>query len=334
MTKYAICFVTDEGYTLPTIVAARQARALAPEADVDVFIFAVGLDPVASNRYRSICLKAGIRLTEVTREIFGDVATNDFIDEFFAGSPFTFGTLGRLFLDQLLAEEYTQILYLDGDLGFNGGISELLRFKVPDGCFLAGPDPKVFWMHADNKAGLRERRYMTDLGIPAERHQNYFNAGVLRINREGWRQTAASAWAYLNKYPERCVNHDQSALNAVSGDKHLPMSLGWNFPAYLRHYGLRETVKPHITHFMSRPKPWNGVFPPWGKAEHKIYTDFIAQNPDVAEDLPLFGFQKTAKYALQQRVKWLDELIHVKRRREFRAGVERYEAKIKTLGMV
>jgi lipopolysaccharide biosynthesis glycosyltransferase len=103
------------------------------------------------------------------------------------------------------------------------------------------------------------------------------------------------------------------------------MSLKWNFPPFYRYYGLDKLIDPCILHFMSHPKPWNGAFLPWSRSEHQPYLDFVDSNPAIAADLRLFSTGRRVKYLLQQRVKWLDELVHAGRRRSVVDAAVRYE---------
>jgi len=168
---------------------------------------------------------------------------------------------------------------------------------------------------------------MAGLGFSADEYRNYFNSGILRASRATWREIGLAAWEFLRDNPALCVNHDQSALNAICRGRRLPLSMKWNFPAYYHFYGLEGAVGPRITHFMSRPKPWNGVFPPWGKAQWQPYLDFVSSHPEVASGLDRFGFRKTVRYAVQQRLKWIDEHLHFGRRRSISRQVLAYEAK-------
>ena len=167
---------------------------------------------------------------------------------------------------------------------------------------------------------------MSGLGLSAATFGGYFNTGVLRISRSGWRDIGDAAWRFLQANEERCLYHDQSALNAVAADRRLPFSLKWNFPIYYRHYGLDKALSPPITHFMSRPKPWNGVFSPWTKAEHQVYRHFVSRNPELAGDLDLYRGRLALKYYAQQHFKALDELVHFGRRARVRARVLAYES--------
>lgn len=326
MGNCAVCLVTDANYMFPTVVAAAQARAAIRTPGTEVFIFAMGLSPEKAKRYQDVCDEHGVRLQLVSREVYGDSDDNAFVDAFFAQSKFTFGALGRFFLDQVTPAGFDQLLYLDGDIQIHGPLDDLVQTPVPDGRFLAAADPKIFWINMDTPAAQRERGYMQGLGKNSpEAFETYFNSGILRIARKGWREIGEKAFEYLRGNPDRCVCHDQSALNATSAEARLRLSIKWNFAPYLRYYGLEPVIAPSIIHFMSHPKPWNGAFPPWSAAEHRVYLDFLARRPELRPDFARFGPKLTARYHLQQRVKRLDEMMHPGRRRTVVANVMRYE---------
>ena len=83
----------------------------------------------------------------------------------------------------------------------------------------------------------------------------------------------------------------------------VPLSLAWNFPIFLRNAGLDRAIAPAILHFMSRPKPWHGAFPPWSDTEVAPYRAVLARFPNLAPLLPALPPARRAKYAVQQRVK-------------------------------
>jgi len=151
---------------------------------------------------------------------------------------------------------------------------------------------------------------MDGIGINSTRYRDYFNAGILRINRNGWGELCAAAWKFIQDNPGKCICYDQSALNAVSAGRRLPLSIRWNYPSYWDFYSIRPAINPRITHFMSRPKPWNGAFLPWGQAEHHIYIRFAEENPEVAYGLNRFETRERMRYHLQQRYKWLYAKAH------------------------
>jgi lipopolysaccharide biosynthesis glycosyltransferase len=310
---------------VPTVVAAIQARQHISAVGAGVIILAMGLRPEQGERYARICSENNVDLVEVTRDVLGDAQGNAFIDGFFSGSKFTFGALGRLFLDQMVDPKYDQILYLDGDIHVRGSLDPLILADVPPGSFLAAPDPKSFLAQDDTRETERLRAYMSGIGLTPDQFGRYFNSGVLRINRSGWRDIGLAAMTFLRNNSELCIQHDQSALNAVALSAHAPMSIKWNFPPFYRYFGLQHDITPAVVHFMSHPKPWNGVFPPWTAADHQIYLDFIAKHGELRSELAVFKGRNRAKYILLQNYKWIDELFHQSRRRTFRRRVKAYQ---------
>lgn len=325
MSRYAICLVADEGYVVPSLVAGSQARVACPSADTDVFLFAMDVAERNKDVYRAIAAERNIQFVTVNRTVFGGRDDNSFLDEFFSNSIFTFGALGRLFLDAMLPEGYDQILYMDGDIQLNGSIEELVHCSVPDGTFLAVPDPKVFSITNDSDLAQRQRAYMHGLGLRDDELTDYFNSGVLRIARKGWKDIGLAAWTYLRANSEKCICHDQSALNAVARGARKPLSIRWNYPAYWNLYGLARQINPRVTHFMSQPKPWNGAFPPWSRKEHKVYLDLVRQYPAIAGELNKFDLRDTVRYALQQKFKLLDAKVHPQVGRAIASKVATYE---------
>lgn len=329
MTRYAICLVSDANYLFPTTVAARQARAAAKGDDVDVFVFAMGLAEEAVDRYRSVFDRLDLRLVTVGREIYGGAADNAFVDAFFENSKFTFGALGRFFLDQMLPSGYDQLIYLDGDTQIAGSLDPLLRADVPAGHFFAAPDPKAFWINDGSPAAAREQAYMRGLGLQnGHDFSSYFNSGVLRMERSGWNEIGRKAYDYLRSNSHLCICHDQSALNATARERRLPMSLKWNFSTYYRYFHLHRRLTPSIVHFMSHPKPWNGAFSPWGHAEHGVYLAFAQAHPEIAGDMAKFGPLGTVRYHLQQSLKGIEAGLQGQRHATILQNALAYESTV------
>ena len=310
---------------LPVVVAAIQARKATTVPNAVVIITAIGLSSAQAGEYGKICDDNNVQLELVTREIFGDQNLNAFVDAFFSGSKFTFGALGRLFLDQLIDPVFDQLLYIDGDVHITGSLDPLITANVAQKSFLAAPDPKSFFVQGQGVTASRTRAYMRELGLSTSQYRNYFNSGVLRISRDGWKDIGLAAWDFLKSNPDRCVCHDQSALNAVGHNARAPLSLKWNFPPFYRYYGLLQSIDPRIVHYMSQPKPWNGTFQPWDEAAHQPYLDFIDRYPNIRADLRIFSDRERLKYTVWQNAKRLEESLHPRRRALVRSEVAVYE---------
>ncbi len=105
------------------------------------------------------------------------------------------------------------------------------------------------------------------------------------------------------------------------------MSLRWNFPAFLMNLGLTRTVTPTIYHFMSNPRPWNGVFPPWSEDFVTPYRAMETKYPALAGLRPAFGLRRRARYVLQQRYKQAMEIATWRWTARRRALLD-YEARV------
>ncbi|MEJ1933478.1 glycosyltransferase family 8 protein [Nostoc sp. NIES-2111] len=160
----------------------------------------------------------------------------------------------RIFLPKLIPERVDRVLYLDSDLIIRSDVSDLLSIDL-NGAYLAGVS-NVF--SPENAARL---------GLPASAF--YFNAGVLVINLQYWREKDVSARLvdYVVENADILKFHDQDALNAVMHGKVRELDYVWNFqartrpqdmPAIGRHPADYDAVanSARIIHFTTAQKPW------------------------------------------------------------------------------
>ena len=288
MPACCICYTTDPGYLLPTFVSAIQARRHAAADKADVAIFSFGADQQTEQAFAIACAAEQIRFFPVP------VSSIDGADVM----------LARLFLSRIVPDEYTQFLYIDGDTQVTGALDQLLDYKVPDGMFLACNDPMTFEISGgDGRQNKNISSYFSSVGIPRERAVNYFNTGVLRINRTGWDEIGLSAWELFVKNQYNSRYPDQDVLNIVGQDRRISMSLAWNFPIFMRNSRVEHKIHPRIYHFMGSPKPWHGVFLPWGESTHRPYIDAIRKYPALTAYLSVMPAPKRFRYFLQQHYK-------------------------------
>jgi lipopolysaccharide biosynthesis glycosyltransferase len=293
MAEHCICYTTDSHYFFPTFVSARQARHNASLQHADVMIFC--LDAVGYSRrvMADLCQAAGIGFESVSSaEIDGADAM-----------------MARLHLDRIAPSQYRQFLYIDGDTQIISNLDPLLAADVPPGRFMAVKDPLAFSLSADRSGQSRDAEYFRSSGFSAVQERSYFNSGVLRINREGWNEIGQEAWRLFKSMRDQTRFPDQDALNLAGGERHIPMSICWNFPIFLRNSDVDALIEPRIIHYMGRPKPWQGSFLPWGKAGYQPYLDALVEFPDLlpfVEKLPVF---RKLKYFGQQHYKRIAERI-------------------------
>jgi lipopolysaccharide biosynthesis glycosyltransferase len=283
-----ICYTADPAYLLPALVSAIQARWHAPVQKADVIIYSFGADAAAEAVFARICGAENIGFVPISQEkIDGANAM-----------------LARLFLPRFVDTDYSQFLYLDGDTQITGALDPLLDYAVPRGQFLAATDPMTFAAPGNDKQGREFAAHFSSLGIPPQDYDRYFNTGVLRINRDGWEEIGLAAWALFQNQLAKARFPDQDALNVAGMSRRIPMSLGWNFPIFMRNARVAQQIRPRILHFMSSPKPWHGVFMPWGPEAHQPYPAILHKYPILAEYISRIPVHQKLRYYLQQQFKY------------------------------
>jgi hypothetical protein len=293
MPDCCIVYTTDCKYMFPTLVSAMQARRNSSPDAADVIIFCVGLDRNVERAFGPVCVKENIALTSLSREIIeGQTAM-----------------LARLFLNRYVPPQYSQYLYLDGDVHIHDSLDPLTQASLPEGHFLAANDPMTFQLADNGPQSRKLASHLASVGLSREQANCYFNSGVLRIHRRGWDDIGRQAWEYYQRNGGPSRFPDQDALNVVGVGHREPMSLAWNFPVFLRNSSMESQIRPKITHFMSSPKPWHGSFPPWTSDDCKPYADAIRHYPALAPYSVDMPFGKRAIYHLQQRGKKISEIV-------------------------
>jgi lipopolysaccharide biosynthesis glycosyltransferase len=287
MPSCCICYTTDQAYLLPSLVSAVQARRYAATAKADVGIYCFGASREVERVFNYVCMAEGIKFFPIPMNaIEGENVM-----------------LARLFLTRFTPPEYDQLLYIDGDTQITGCLTPLLELQVPQGRFLAANDPMTFAISGRGKHDVTISGYLSSIGIPSGEATNYFNSGVLRINREGWEELGLGAWNLFQKLRENSRFPDQDALNIVGASRRIPMSLAWNFPIFMRNSRVENIIAPRIYHFMGSPKPWQGVFLPWGVTFYRPYVEVISKYPDLLNYLPVITLQTKIRYVIQQYYK-------------------------------
>lgn len=202
----------------------------------------------------------------------------------------------RLFLDQMLAPDYSEILYLDGDTQVVGDLTPLLEFSPRAGHLCAVRDPMVY---------LNGIKRLPD-GFEAEIRpfgEDYVNSGVFRVNRHSWADISREALAQIGTATSALHFEDQTIINRVTEGRRDYASIRWNFPGFILGYGLEDIAQPSIVHFMSNPRPWQGSYAPWGRSWHQPYADVARKFPEIRQYCDALVFRKKAAYKIKQIAK-------------------------------
>ncbi len=303
MVDRCCCFTTDSGYLFPTVLSAIQARKFLDHDIADVVIMLFGADPVALKVFSEICQRNGIRLMVCDPEMLQGYST----------------MYARLFLSKTLSQKYLRVLYVDGDTQVTRSLNTIMQAELPNGhAFAAVADPMAV-LQASKSGDAAIQSYFDGLGVENSPARPYFNSGVMLIDLAHWAAIERDALACLRDRPELCLFQDQSALNFAGHQNFSSMSFRWNFPIFFRNCGVERTLRPRVYHFMSKPKPWQGVFPPWNRSFAKPYRDLIAQHPETMPFSEPLSLPRHIRYLLQQNIKRLQETVtwRYSRRREF-----------------
>lgn len=317
----AIVFICDRDYLVPTVGAAAAARVHTADPTVRVVVFLLDEGGEFLKRARKAVAAAGVDLLPAALPALGQVRR-----ETFNPTHVPIAALARLWLDELLDPAIDRFLYLDGDVDITGALDPLLSQAPPSGGLLAAPDlPFLIEGDRGDTAGWT-RAYLDGLGLSSGR--DYFNSGVLLIDRRGWRSLSTAARDFFFAHPERCPYHDQSALNAVCGRARGELSLRWNYQSdFMAAEDARRWRRPPtIWHFTGFPKAWHAPTFPWGPEFGRCFragatilapAGIAARDPcpsSVADGL-------RARDSLQRRLTWLYPWRRIKRANRIRTAL-------------
>lgn len=286
MADGCLCYTTDLGYALPTVLSAAQARVHLA-ARTDVVIILVGAPEEAAKALAPACAASGIVLQAVPRQA---------ID----GLPIQFA---RHCLDRLLDPAYRRVAHVDGDTHVCGDLDPLLDATPGPGRVIAVVDPMALMLTHQGRTWRDRRAYFAGIGLGIEAASRYVNTGIFRIDRAELGPMGDACRHLALREGARFAFGEQDAFNVALGPSIDLASFRWNYPAFFANFGFGHLVEPRVRHFMSNPRPWQGPFPPWGQDGFRPYLDLVARHPELARfHAPLRGLTRL-RYALQQRMK-------------------------------
>ena len=226
-------------------------------------------------------------------------------------------TYYRLFITEVLPKDIHKILYLDGDMIVRHSLSDLWNMDIE--CYPLGA------VH-DMAEPLNAAR----LGL-----SSYFNAGMLLINLDYWREhhCLESFLAYIGENEEKIQLHDQDVLNGVftSLVKWLPLTYNFQNGFILAepHKQYDRSLQPEIDvckndpaiiHYTVYNKPWNvACFHPyreeWRKYQRQTqWQDFRYEEP---KPLKLIHYLRNWLFRYTSYVPKYD-------RKEYEQGLRKY----------
>ena len=162
--------------------------------------------------------------------------------------------MSPLLIADLVADE-RRVLFVDADLLVLDDVATLWDIDLDGRALAAVRDTVIPWCRS-----ARGVKNQAERGVPE--HASYFNAGVMLMDLDAWRQRDVTARAldYL-KTTDRVDLLHQEALNAENWDDWLELPPRWNLLAGVagRPFAAPDGDAwrhPGIVHFAGRLKPW------------------------------------------------------------------------------
>lgn len=270
--RTALCFTPDAAFFPAAVFTAASALAHDDAGAFDVFIVCEPGDVSPEFVRLGPEIRDRIRLLTVDFSKFDKGLREQ--------GRFSRAVFRRLFLDSVMPEAYERLISIDADMWIaRPGLGRLADIDL-NGRALAAAHDMIFLM--DQRGGAlasQFQAYRASLGLnPAT---PYFNAGLMVIDRQIWRQRdlAARAARALRETPERFPFMEQSALNSLLKGDFAPLSPRYNFMGDFLLLDLERRLLPIVLHFVNAPKPWN--YSGW-RGERRfsqIYRDWFAKSP-------------------------------------------------------
>ena len=200
-------------------------------------------------------------------------------------------TYFRLFLPWILSDEYTQALYLDGDMICRKDISTIFDTELGDKLIAAIRD---YWgicncyMPGEDIGDYRKSIGLTDI-------DNYIIAGTIIFNLVQFRKQYTLQSVLELAVSNNWRQHDQDVVNLLCRDqiKYIDANWGWVSDYGNNHYlpeklfnELSEITDPCVVHFAGSRKPWKKLYTEcdlefWKYAKNSL---FFTENFEKIED--------------------------------------------------
>lgn len=177
-------------------------------------------------------------------------------------------TYFRYFIPAILPE-YDKALYLDSDLIIESDVAELYELDLGDSLLAAARDID-YAANAAHSSNRRMRYSVQKLGL--DDAFSYFQAGVLVLNTEAFRQTFTEFELLEESLNEEYIYNDQDVLNKFCQGRVTYLPQRWNVlndcggrigrlfsqaPLPLWEEFQAAYRRPHIIHYAGVEKPWN-----------------------------------------------------------------------------
>lgn len=240
--SFPLVMACDEAYAMQLATTLRSIVEANRNVHLEVYVLSDGFSENARRKVvhslpdRSV----SIHWVTVDLKLFAEFATSPHISKM---------TYARLLIPSILKDDVSRVLYLDSDILVLDDLRLLWDVDL-EGAVIGGV---IDQLDAKIKGGEPVPKEMP-------RVRDYFNAGVLLIDIDRWRQEQISerALQYLIKYPHTPYS-DQDALNVACDGMWKKLNGRWNFQNHCvtNFSQMAPEQRPAIIHFVTNQKPWN-----------------------------------------------------------------------------
>jgi lipopolysaccharide biosynthesis glycosyltransferase len=266
MHKYNIVFATDENYIRHVSVALISLL----EKNKDIFVRVNYIIDNVSDLNKS---KLVSMVKEYNCELNFILIDGDVFDNSVKNHHFNRAVYFRLLMAEMLP--FDKVLYLDADVVVNGSLKSFMDINIENSMIAAVVNPG-FYRHKN---------------LRMSQQSDYFNAGVLLVNLEKWREKniAKRCIDYIDSNKANIEFADQDVLNAIVDGDWIKVPLKYNQQAlifeknFLKAHNcfdeeelIEARENPVVIHYSGSRKPWHV------KSSHpykKFYWAYLRMTP-------------------------------------------------------
>jgi lipopolysaccharide biosynthesis glycosyltransferase len=272
-TLVVVC-AADDAFAMPlAVMACSVLDNLNPKKRLLLYVIDGGITKRNKRKIESSLDLSRITLKWLTPDFskLSNLKVSDHI---------SYATYFRILIPDIIPESFHKAIYLDCDLVVIKDLDELWCTSFNGKHLLAVQDMAAPYMRSSKVLKNYDHcgPYLSDdtalinyreLGLTGD--YKYFNAGVLVINLDKWREDNISETVinYLHTNKKYVRWWDQDGLNAILAGKWKELDLRWNqgariyrYPSwgqspYEKHLYNKILSNPYIIHFSMASKPWH-----------------------------------------------------------------------------